>query len=124
MRRHPTVLSVIILVGVALGVSAWPEPYSSLRAAPVAASAERTVHLIGGDVAEVDLIAITAGLAGSQHPGVFLLDSPRAETMIKPFLARFRPERIVAVGTFPGGINDVERRWGVAPGIVSGIDGD
>jgi len=124
MSRQKTTFAGILVIGLALGVCIRPQPWSSLRAAPGAAPAERTVHVVGGDVAETDLIAITAGLTAAGHPGVFLLDSPRAETLIKPFFTRFRPERIVAVGTFPGGINDVERRWGVAAGIVSGVDGD
>lgn len=114
----------LTIVALAIGVGWRSEPWSKLQATPAAAAAERTVHIIGGDISETDLIAMTAGLAAGKHPGVLLLDSPRAETTTKPFMARFKPERIVAVGNFPGGINEVEQRWGVAPGIVSGIDGD
>src|SRR5436309_15840179 len=118
MRRHRTVFAGLVIVGLALGVGLRSEPWSKVRATPTAAPAERTVHVIGGDVAETDLIAISAALAGGKHAGVLLLDSPRAESIIKPFFARMRPERIVALGMFPGGINEVERRWVVAPGIV------
>ena len=93
-----------------------------LRAAPEPAASQRTVYLIGEGVAEADIVAVSAALAGGGKPGVLLLDSPRAEAVVKPFLARYRPDRVVAVGNFPGGIDAVEQRWGVSRAVVSGID--
>ena len=124
MRRHQTFFVGLIVVGLAIGFGLHSEPWSKVEAAPVAASAERTVHIIGGGVPETDLTVLSAGLAAGKQPGVFLLDSPRPETTLKPFFGRFKPERMIAVGMFPGGINEVERRWGVPPSVVSGIDGD
>src|SRR5205085_4812203 len=67
-----------------------------LRAAPEPAASQRTVYLIGEGVAEADIVAVSAALAGGGKPGVLLLDSPRAEAVVKPFLARYRPDRVVA----------------------------
>src|SRR5436305_15126465 len=94
MRRHRTVFAGLVIVALALGVGLRSEPGSKVRAAPTAAPAERTVHIIGGDVAETDLTAISAALAGGKHPGVLPVDSPRAESPRKPSFARLRPGRI------------------------------
>jgi hypothetical protein len=124
MRPYQRFFAGLLVVSLAIGVGLRSEPWSKVQAAPIAASAERTVHIIGSNVPETDLIVISAGLAAGKQAGVFLLDSPRAETKLKPFFGRFKPERMIAVGMCPGGINGVERRWGVPPSVVSGIDGD
>src|SRR5262245_6906549 len=61
--------------------------------------AERVVFL-AGDLAEEDLIAFTANLAASGHPGVLLLDTPRFGPYVKTFLTSFQPEHVIPVGPF------------------------
>jgi hypothetical protein len=80
---------------------------------------ERTIFL-GGGLTDVDVVAFTANVAASGHPGVVLLDGPKASAYVKPFLDAFRPERIVPVGSFPAGFADLEHRIGRKP--VAALD--
>src|SRR4051812_30591022 len=115
--RVPLLLTVL-LVG-ALGLVRQSEPQqASAPVPPVAAQPERVVFL-GGSLREDDLLSFTATLSASGHPGVVLLDSPKASPYLKAFLAAFRPEQVIPVGSFPGGIPDLERRLGVktSPGL-------
>jgi hypothetical protein len=84
------------------------------------AQAERTVFL-GGNLSDEDLITLTAAVAAGDHPGVVLLDSPGCTPYHKSFLAAFRPERVVPVGTFPEGITELERRLGVTAAPAQGV---
>src|SRR5437868_1141575 len=83
---------------------------------PAAARAddERTVFL-GGGLSDADVVAFTANVAASGHPGVVLFDTPKAVAYTRPFLDAFRPERVVPVGSFPEGLDDLERRLGTKP---------
>jgi hypothetical protein len=91
-------------------------PVTTLAAPPWAAlpreRAERIVFL-AGELSEESLIALTANLAASEHPGVVLLHSPKVSAHVKAFLAAFQPEQVVPIGRFPDGTNDLKKRLGV-----------
>ncbi|HXG13214.1 MAG TPA: C25 family cysteine peptidase [Gemmataceae bacterium] len=70
---------------------------------------ERTV-LLGGDLSPEDRVVFTSAVAASGHPGVLLLDSPRASASIRAFLKALQPEQVIPVGSFPDGLDDLERR--------------
>jgi hypothetical protein len=102
MRRITPPLLVVLLLGM-------PAP------AP-AAQPERVVFLAGG-LADEEILTLTADLAASRHPGVLLFDAPDLRPALKQFLAVFRPERVVPVGSFPAGVAELEKQLGakVAP---------
>src|SRR5262249_39272836 len=72
-------------------------------------AAERTVFLCGG-LADADLVAFTSAVCASGHPGVVLFDPPRSGPSTRAFLAAFRRECVIPVGSFPQGLAEVEQR--------------
>jgi hypothetical protein len=88
-----------------------------------AKSAERVVHLAGG-LNDEQVITFMATLAASGQPGVVLLDSARTLVANRDFLAAFQPERVMPVGTFPRGKEDLARRLNVqTESIVAWAEG-
>jgi hypothetical protein len=79
---------------------------------PAALESERVVFL-AGDLAEEELIALSANLAASGHPGVLLLDTPRFSTYTRSFLTAFQPEHVVPVGSFSEDAEALDHRLGV-----------
>jgi len=105
--------SLVLLVGfVGLPGSAAPGPGPGWTDLP-RESAERVVFL-GGELEEEELIAFSANLAASGHPGVLLLDAPRLSPFLRTFLSAFKPETIVPIGSFPEGAADLRKRLGTA----------
>ncbi len=82
-----------------------------LMAAP--AGHGTTVYLARG-LSEEALIVLGSALAGSEET-VLLLDSDRASSGLRRFLRDYRPDRLIAVGDFPGGADAVESRLGLRP---------
>lgn len=58
-------------------------------------------------------VVLAVSVAAASTNAAFLLDTPRAETTIRPFLDRLRPGRVVPVGDFPDAL-DLTRTWGLA----------
>src|SRR5437588_6044971 len=87
-----------MLAGLALALD---HPFSTRPAAgsASAAVAGRTVYVVG-HLPDEDLIALTAGAAGGDPPGVVLIDSPKARPYFKSFIRQYRPDRIVLAGLF------------------------
>jgi hypothetical protein len=81
----------------------------SLWAGPAQPGADRFVFVAGG-LSEEKLIILTANLAASKHPGLFLLDTPKTKGQLKVFLDAYRPKRVIPLGSFPDGVQDLERR--------------
>jgi hypothetical protein len=90
-----------------LALGSWLAP-GPIHAAP----AERVVYLGGGLTAQ-DQVTFTAAVAASGQPGIVLFDSAKATPYTRAFLAAYRPERVVPVGTFPQGIGDLAKRLDV-----------
>ncbi len=107
------VLFVALLAGLGfalLGRAAPPPP----AAAPAPAGPRQAggVVYLGGGLSDEGLIALGSAVAAS--PGsVLLLDSPPLSAYLRDFLADYRPERVVPVGTFAEGKGDLEKRLGV-----------
>lgn len=112
-RARRQVLVLCCLLGLPALLRAQP------AASPRADEAARTVFLVG-ELSDADLLAFTAGLCASKHPGVLLFDSPAGRRYTKAFLEGFRPGRLVPVGEFPAGV-DIGKRYKV-PGLVDRAD--
>ena len=67
MRRRPAILVGLFLVA-ASAVALRGEPWARLRAAPQSPATDRTVYVVGDGVAEADLIALGAAVAGGNRP--------------------------------------------------------
>ncbi len=115
MRRRSArgLLFCLLLLGTAM-VALLPQPRTVVRAAqPAAPPARAGTVVLAGAMPEPDLIALGVMTAGAQPDADFLLDSGRAEAVVKPFLDRLNPAAVVPVGAFPAG-HDSMKRWGVA----------
>jgi len=91
---------------------------------PIANSPARvgTVILAGG-MPEPELIALSVAAGTAQPDADFVLDSTRAETIIKPFLDRLKPATVIPVGSFPKN-HDASRRWGISDPVARPIEAD
>jgi hypothetical protein len=107
--------ALLVSVTLVAAIAGWvyePPPQPKPQAEPTVARSERVVFL-GGGLGEEELLTFTATLAAAEHPSVVLLDSPKNGPYLKAFLAAFRPEQVVPVGSFPDGVPDLEKRLGV-----------
>jgi hypothetical protein len=110
-------LSLLALLGVPVGLALYPAHGTLPAPEPFRwtgvdrARAERTVF-VGGQLSDAQTIALTAAVQGSGHRGVVLFDGPLSARWTRAFLKQFRPAQVVAVGSFPDGISDLEKRLG------------
>jgi hypothetical protein len=81
------------------------------RADPPAARPHGTVYL-GGALSAEETLAFTSAVAGADPQAVVLFDSPATTPYLKAFLAAFDPERVVPVGSFREGVDDLQARLG------------
>jgi hypothetical protein len=88
---------------------------------PARAGADRVVFL-GGNLGDREVLAFTAALAASRHPGVMLLDSAEARPNVKRFLADFRPSQVIPVGRFDEDLQELEECLGTP--LASPLDWD
>jgi hypothetical protein len=70
------------------------------------------VYLARG-LSDEALIVLGAGLAARAPDAVLLLDAPDLSRYTRAFLEAYRPSRVVPVGTFRGGVEDLNQRLGV-----------
>jgi hypothetical protein len=84
------------------------------RADPVALGGR--VAFVGGELKPDELIAFTAAVEAAGSPGVVLLDAPKATRYTRAFLEAYRPGRVLPVGAFPGGVEELEGRLKVQAG--------
>jgi hypothetical protein len=68
------------------------------------------VVFLCGEMSSEAMIQVSSAVAARNDNSVLLFDLPKAETYTKAFLKTYRPNRIVPVGVFPRGINDLECR--------------
>jgi hypothetical protein len=78
---------------------------------PGAARPPRTVYL-GGALSAEEALAFTSAVAGADPQAVVLFDSPATTPYLKAFLDAFGPERVVPVGPFRDGLDDLRARLG------------
>jgi hypothetical protein len=91
--------------------SAVPARDGGESSARVATPLAREVYLAGG-LSDEALIALGSAVAG--RPGaMLLLDSKPLTPYLRHFLAAYCPDRVIPVGTFPGGKAELERRLGL-----------
>lgn len=76
------------------------------------ATATRVAYVVG-HLAEEELLAFLATASAMDPTRVVLLDTPAAAPYLKDFLKEYRPERVVAVGSFTDTPADRDRRLGV-----------
>jgi hypothetical protein len=107
------------LLALVLAGPALPGPAPTTSSPTDAAVRPERVVFLAGDLAEEDLIAFTANAVASGHPGVVLRDGPRCSRGLRGFLSAFGPERLIAVGPFPAGTDDLERRLGIRPTLLA-----
>src|SRR5262249_54342126 len=69
----------------------------------------RVVYL-ARELSDECLLSLTSAVAGAVRGGVVLLDSEKLTGYTRAFLADFKPERVVPVGSFPDGIAALNRR--------------
>src|SRR5690349_8677144 len=98
------------LAGLSLGLPAGSP--SGPRAATAAATAGRVVYL-ARDLSDEALIGLGAAVSACGPDGLVLLDAPKLSPYTKAFLAAYKPERVVPVGSFPDGVAELEGRLGV-----------
>ncbi|HKI34247.1 MAG TPA: C25 family cysteine peptidase [Gemmataceae bacterium] len=105
MRFTPRLLRPLMVLAIlACGVA--PRPLS-------AAAPARVVYLVG-ELPDEDLLTLTSAVAAREPAPVVLFDTPGSGDYLKGFLAAFRPERVVPVGTFADDTAERERRLGVS----------
>jgi hypothetical protein len=119
VARTLYLVGLIILCGGLLGSASLGKPRKNTAKQADAHRRARQCVFFGGHLSDEQVITFTATLAAARHPGVVLLDSAKFSTPLKNFLAAFQPAQMVPVGSFPGGITDLERRLNVtaAPAI-------
>lgn len=100
-----------LLALLVLGLVAGPCPW----AAAEPAKATRTVY-VAGNLTDEGLVVLTSAVAATTPGAVVLADSPACTPHNKAFLARYRAERVIPVGSFPAGVADLEARLGVKVG--------
>jgi hypothetical protein len=105
-------LSIVAVLLFALTSAPGTPPEIDERTPP--AHPEKVI-LLGGELSAEDLVIFSTTMAASSNPGVVLLDSTRIDPYLKAFLASFRSERVVPVGSFPHGHSELERRLEVKP---------
>jgi hypothetical protein len=112
MTRRVPLARLLSLLLLSFGmVGRAPEAPAPTAAAQVSAPAPRTVYL-GTGLSEEQLVVFTSTLAASRQPAVVLLDSPTASEPIKTFLAAYRPEAVIPVGTIAEGKDELGQRLG------------
>jgi hypothetical protein len=92
-------------------------------AAAETSPAARTVYL-GHGLSDVALIQVGAAVAAAEPSAVLLLDSECLAPYSTAFLTAYRPERVVPVGSFPDGVDELEERLGIKLDSPVALSGD
>ena len=71
----------------------------------------KTVYLAGA-LSHEETLVFTAAVSAADPQAVVLFDSPLTGPYLKAFLAAFDPDRLVPVGSFRDGIDDLRKRIG------------
>jgi hypothetical protein len=109
----------ILVFGLA-GLASLNWPVQPL-AEPVPA---KHVVFLCGEMSPEALIQVGSAVAARNDNSVLLFDLPKAEIYTKAFLKTYRPNRIVPVGIFPRGINDLEYRLDMRTDAAVSCAGD
>jgi hypothetical protein len=119
-RRARGPLLVVLLAGFGALALVSRHPSTGPAAAPEARAGS---VVLAGAMPEPDLVALGVMTAAAMPDADFLLDSDRAESVVKPFLDRLRPATVTPVGSFPKD-HDASRRWGVADPVARPAEAD
>src|SRR5438876_6450558 len=112
-------LSFLLLIGFGSCLVGGPAPNPvdrterSLAKATTRALAPKTVFL-GCGLSDLDVITVTTSLAASGQPAELLLDSVAAAPQFRTFLSKFRPHRVVPIGSLREGKIKLDQRLGVS----------
>ena len=103
----------ILLIGW-LGVPPWTQLSQAKEKdkAPAPSTAKYPVYLLG-QLKDSEIVALTTALATREPKGTILIDSPLAAKYNQIFLKEFRPDRVVALGSFSDGLAALGARLGV-----------
>jgi hypothetical protein len=99
-----------LFAGLAFALLGGPFPSRSAGDTPPAAP-NKTVYLAGALTDEQALV-FTSAVAGADPQAVILFDSPLTTPYLKTFLAAFDPDRVIPVGSFRDGVDDLRERVG------------
>jgi len=113
-RQVARMLLCLVLAGLGFDLLDGRAPSSPAVPQDCSAPPSARTVLVGCNLSDEQRVIFTAAVAASGHPGVVLLDSPQTSDDHASFLAAFKPDQIVAVGSLPDGIVDLERRLGAS----------
>ncbi len=84
---------------------------------PESPPAGRAVYVARG-LSDEAMLVLTSAVAAEGRQGVVLMDSDKTSPYTKAFLAAYKPDRVVPVGSFPDGKPDLDDRLGVVTAPV------
>ncbi len=101
-----------LFAGLAFTLLGGPFPARSAGDTPAAdPPPQKTVYLAGA-LSHEEALVFTSAVAGADPQAVVLFDSPLTTPYLKAFLAAFDPTRVVPVGSFRDGLDDLRERIG------------
>lgn len=116
-QRTSAACGFVLLTGLAL------VPQERVRLIHAAPTDRGGTVIIAGRMPDPDLVALSVMTAAATPDADFLLDTHRAETTIRPFFDRSRPEKVIPVGAFPED-HDPAKRWGVTNPVAHPPEAD
>jgi hypothetical protein len=108
---HKAFWSLLVAHLLFLGHSSGVSWAGNLQAQADQARQEKIVFLASG-LPDESLICLSATLAARDRPAVLLIDSTKLSPQLKCFLQAYQPDRVIPIGSFPAGIDDLEHRLG------------
>ncbi len=112
-------LMFVLFTGITVGLA----PGQPVIVGQPATTARVGTVILAGGMSEPDLIALSVAAAAAQPDADFVIDSNRAEAIVKPFLDRLKPATVTPVGTFPKD-HDPARRWGITAPTAKPVEAD
>jgi hypothetical protein len=124
-HRASRTFALLLLIVTSFAIAGMPVPStepsgSGLLSSHPPRSEPSRVTFVASNLSNENLISLTASVAAAGRAEVVLIDTPDSAAHNKTFLAAYRPDRIIPVGSFPDGITELERRLGakVMPPLV------
>jgi len=89
-------------------------PFPSRSAGDTSPAPPKKIVYLGGVLSDEETLVFTSAVAAADPQAVVLFDSPATSPYLKAFLTAFDPERVVPVGSFCDGLDDLRSRLGRA----------